>query len=210
MDVQGATVVKPYVEQAGVTFPVAVDTADVLGQAFGLKAIPVAIFVDEVGIVRLQGGGPGTALCAQIEDLLREPLTNLRGTAPRLPAARGAAELEKKIAADSNDWKSRVAFARVCTEAGRRSEAIAQLEAAAKLAPAESSVAFVWGLVLLQQGQQDAALNKLKQARDLDPDNWRIRKQIWAIESPDKFYTGKSPDYGWQSEQLQKEKKEKK
>ena len=210
MDVQGASVVKPYVEQAGVTFPVAVDTADVLGQAFGLKAIPVSIFVDEVGIVRLQGGGPSTELRAQIEELLREPRTNLRGTAPRLPAAWGAAELEKKIAADSNDWKSRVAFARACAEAGRRSEAIAQLEAAAKLAPAESSVAFVWGLVLLQQGQQDAALNKLKQARDLDPDNWRIRKQIWAIENPGKFYTGKSPDYGWQSEQLKKEKKEKK
>jgi len=50
-------------------------------------------------------------------------------------------------------------------------------------------------------------LSKLKQARDLDPDNWRIRKQIWAIEHPDKFYTGKSPDFNWQSEQLKKEKK---
>lgn len=60
---------------------------------------------------------------------------------------------------------------------------------------------------MLQQGRKDAALTKLKQARDLDPDNWRIRKQIWAIENPDKFYTGKSPDFGWQSEQLKKEKK---
>ena len=207
MDIQGATVVKPYVEKAGVTFPVAVDPADVLGQAFGLKAIPVSIFVDEVGIVRLQGGGPSTELRAQIEELLREPLTNLRGAAPRLPAALGTAELEQKIAADSNDWKSRVAFARACAEAGRRADAIAQLEAAAKLAPKESSVFFVWGLVLLQQGRQDAAVNKLKHARDLDPENWRIRKQIWAIENPDKFYTGKSPDFGWQSEQLKKEKK---
>src|SRR2546422_5796638 len=32
VDVQGAPVAKPYVQKAGVTFPVAVDTADVLGQ----------------------------------------------------------------------------------------------------------------------------------------------------------------------------------
>jgi len=207
VDVQGASVVKPYAEKAGVTFPVAVDTADVLGQAFGLKAIPVSIFVDEVGIVRLRGGGPSKELRGQIEDLLREPVTNLRGIAPQLAVAAPTAELERKVAASADDWRSRLALAQVYAGAGRFGDAIGNLEAAAKLEPAESSVPFVWGLVLLQQGQKDAALTKLKQARDLDPDNWRIRKQIWAIEHPDKFYTGKSPDFDWQSEQLKKEKK---
>lgn len=196
---------KPYVEKAGVAFPVAVDTADVLGRAFGLKAIPVSIFVDEVGIVRLQGGGPSKELLAQIEELLREPVTHLRGSGPQLGAA--TAELERNVAADAADWKSRVALARTYAETGRSDEAIAHLEAAARLKPTESSVPFVWGLVLLQRGQKDAALNKLKQARDVAPDNWRIRKQIWAIENPEKFYTGKSPDFGWQREQLKKEKK---
>ncbi|MCI0540680.1 MAG: hypothetical protein L0Z50_36230, partial [Verrucomicrobiales bacterium] len=46
------------------------------------------------------------------------------------------------------------------------------------------------------------ALVKLKKARDLDPDNWRIRKQIWTIEHPEKFYTQDSPDFGWQKEEL--------
>lgn len=207
MDVQGASVARPYVEKAGVTFPVAVDTADVLGQAFGLKAIPVSIFVDEVGIVRLRGGGPSGELLPQIEELLRERVTILRGALPQLPAAAALAELERKVAADSKDWKSRVALARTYAEARRFRAATSQLKAAAKLQPAESSVAFVWGLVLLQQGQKEAALTKLKQARDLDPDNWRIRKQIWAIENPDKFYTSESPDYSWQNEQLKREKK---
>jgi tetratricopeptide (TPR) repeat protein len=207
VDVQGASVAKPYVEKASVTFPVAVDTADVLGQTFGLKAIPVSIFVDEVGIVRLRGGGPGRELLAQIEELLKEPVTNLRGTAPQLAAAAARADLERKIAADAGDWRSRVALARMLSESGRSVEAVAHLEAAAKLQPAESGVYFVWGLVLLQQEQKDAALVKLKQARDLDADNWRIRKQIWAIENPDRFYSGNSPDFGWQKEQLTKERK---
>ena len=208
MDIQGAPVVKPYVEKAGAAFPVAVDTADVLGQAFGLKAIPVSIFVDEVGIVRLRGGGPSKELLAQIEDLLNEPLTNIRGTAPQLPVATATAELEQKVAASAGDWQSRLALARAYADAGRHADATAQLEAATKLKPGESSVPFTWGLVLLQEGKKPAGLEKLKHARDLDPDNWRIRKQIWAIENPDKFYTGESPDFGWQNEQLKKEKRQ--
>lgn len=31
----------------------------------------------------------------------------------------------------------------------------------------------------------------------LDQDNWIIRKQIWALEHPEKFYKGKV-DYDWQ------------
>ena len=36
----------------------------------------------------------------------------------------------------------------------------------------------------------------------LDPQNWNMRKQLWAIENPDKFYAG-DVDYGWQKEQVE-------
>ena len=65
--------VKPYTQKFGVTFPVAVDAADAFRQALGLKAIPVTFLVDEVGIIRLQGGGPNAAMFQQIEAVLREP-----------------------------------------------------------------------------------------------------------------------------------------
>lgn len=206
VDVQGPKVVKPYVEKFGVTYPVAVDTSDIFGQAFGLKAIPVTFLVDEVGIVRLHGGGPSPELLAQIEAILKEPQTSVRGESPQLPAAAMKADLEQKVASTPNDWKSRLALARICGEAGRYSEAVAQLVDAARLQPGEASIPFVWGLVLLHQGQKQAALLKLKQARDLDPENWRIRKQIWAIEHPEKFYNASSPDFGWQKEELAREK----
>ena len=35
----------------------------------------------------------------------------------------------------------------------------------------------------------------------LQPDNYIIRKQIWAVENPDRFYQGQV-DYAWQKEQL--------
>ena len=210
MDVQGPGVVTPYTQKFGVTFPVAVDTADVFGQAFGLKAIPVTFLVDEVGIIRLQGGGPNAALLRQIETVLEEPVTATRGAMPQLATARPKDELEKIVAHTPDNWRARLALARHYGATGRFVDAVSQLEAAAKLQPRESSIPFLWGLVLLNQHQKENALNKLKLARDLDPENWRIHKQIWAIEHPDKFYTRDSPDFGWQKEELAREKNTKK
>ena len=157
-------------------------------------------------MIRLRGEGPSRALLAQIEAILKEPQLSVRGKSPQLSAAGTKADLEQKVAATPSDWRSRLALARIHDEEGQPARAVAQLEAAAKLQPRDTSIAFVWALVLLHQGERNAALAKLKLARDLDPDNWRIRKQIWAIEHPEKFYTGDSPDYDWQNEQLSREK----
>ena len=43
-----------------------------------------------------------------------------------------------------------------------------------------------------------------RRGRDLDPGNYLIRKQIWAVENPDKFYNG-DVDYDWQREQTARE-----
>jgi tetratricopeptide (TPR) repeat protein len=197
--------VAPYVEKFGATFPVAVDTADVFGHAFGLKAIPVTFLVDEVGIIRLQGGGPSAGLLRQIEGILAEPLAQSRGTMPQLANVQSRSALETKIAGEPDDWRSRLALAQLYDASQMYSEAIAQLEAAARIQPREGAIPFLWGLVLLHRDQRENALIKLREARDLDPENWRIRKQIWAIEHPEKFYTKDSPDFGWQKEELERE-----
>ena len=148
------------------------------------------------------GDGPSPALMEQIEAILKAPQTSVRGQSPQLSAAVTRADLEKRLAATPDDWNSRLALARIFDDEGQAASAVSQLEAATKLRPRDSSIAFAWGLVLLHHGEKDAALVKWKQARDLDPENWRIRKQIWAIEHPEKFYTRDSPDFGWQNEEL--------
>ena len=40
-----------------------------------------------------------------------------------------------------------------------------------------------------------------RQAVALEPDNYVVRKQIWAVEHLDKFYQG-DVDYDWQREQM--------
>jgi len=49
----------------------------------------------------------------------------------------------------------------------------------------------------------DDAMVEWKKGRDLEPDNWVIRKQIWAVENPERFYDG-AVDTGWQLEQIER------
>ena len=65
---------------------------------------------------------------------------------------------------------------------------------------AGSNVRFREGLDLYRQGNVEEAMALWRQALALDPDNYIIRKQMWAVENPDRFYAG-DVDYRWQREQ---------
>ena len=206
MDVQGPEVVTPWIKKYGVTFPVAVDAADIFGAAFGLKAIPVSFLVDEVGIIRLQGGGPAAEFLARVEEILREPVSSVRGQLRPSATALSLEELRDR-AARQPDAAAHLALAQALERAGDYAASLAECETAARSQPADAMIPFTRGLVLLRQGKTNAALQQLTRARDLDSGNWRIRKQIWALEHPDKFYGGSGIDWDWQKQQIAREKK---
>jgi tetratricopeptide (TPR) repeat protein len=207
VDVQGAEAVVPWVKKYGATFPVAVDAADVFGEAFGLKAIPVSLLVDEAGIVRLQGGGPSKEFRAQVEEILREPVSSVRARTRESATALPLDELRARAARRPDDAGERLALAQALERAGDFAAALAECATAARLRPADAAIPFTHGLVLLRQGQTNAALAQFHRARGLDAGNWRIRKQIWALEHPEKFYGTNGIDWGWQKEQIAREKK---
>jgi hypothetical protein len=68
----------------------------------------------------------------------------------------------------------------------------------------EAIALFQQGTHAFRQGDTAAALGKWRNAMALAPDNLVIRKQIWAVENPDKFYSGTDVDYNWQREQFEK------
>lgn len=204
---QGPGVVTPWLKQYGVTFPVAVDSADVFGAAFGLKAIPVSFLVDEVGIIRLQGGGPSKEFLGQVEEILREPVSKVRGQTQESATALSLDELRVRALRRPDDTIARLALAQALERTGDFAAALAECEAAARSRPAEAMIPFTHGLVLLRQGMTNQALAQFTRARDLDSGNWRIRKQIWALEHPEKFYGSQGIDWDWQKEQMAREKK---
>ena len=56
---------------------------------------------------------------------------------------------------------------------------------------------FQEGIRLYRQGLEADALVKWKEGMALEPDNLVIRKQIWAVEHPERFYASDKVDYAW-------------
>ncbi len=65
----------------------------------------------------------------------------------------------------------------------------------------EANEIFREGLELYRAGRTGEALTRWRQGLELNPDNYLISKQIWAVENPERFYEG-DVDYNWQQEQL--------
>jgi len=160
IDFQGPELPRPYVEQANATFTTVLDAENVLGDLFGFKAIPNAIFVDEAGVIRYTKYGGFE---------IRKP--EFRQLAERFAASPDLDELRQQ-AEDPTGFES--------TEAQEH---------------------YRRGLQLYSQGDVPAALAEWCQGVALEPDNWIIRKQVWAIENPDRFYAG-DVDFDWQREQI--------
>lgn len=55
----------------------------------------------------------------------------------------------------------------------------------------------------VRRDDRDEAIRLLKRAYPLEPDNYIIRKQLWAIEHPERFYAG-DIDFDWQKQQLER------
>ncbi len=62
---------------------------------------------------------------------------------------------------------------------------------------------FAEGAALYHGGRTEDALVVWREALALDPDNFLIRSQIWAVENPERFYP--AVDRDWQELQLLKE-----
>lgn len=68
----------------------------------------------------------------------------------------------------------------------------------------EADLRFALGSHLLARGERTGAVAEWRKALELDPQNWIIHKQIWAVEHPEAFYSG-PVDYDWQKSELERE-----
>ena len=68
----------------------------------------------------------------------------------------------------------------------------------------DASIRFRRGQELYRQGRAAEAMEQWREAAALEPTNWIIRKQIWAVEHPERFYDG-AVDFDWQKEQIARE-----
>lgn len=67
----------------------------------------------------------------------------------------------------------------------------------------EAQELFQKASIAVKTGDRQEAVKLLKVAYTLEPDNHIIRKQLWALEHPERFYDGEI-DHKWQRDQLER------
>jgi tetratricopeptide (TPR) repeat protein len=167
MEHGGAELAKPFVEQAGATFPTVADEQGETIKLFDMRVVPNGVLVDEQGIVRYaKFGGFSIENVEDVAAVERFLSTGEPGPSPELEVPYTLDRSERELV----DTKLRLG--RLLESLGRRDEALVEWQAALRL----------------------------------DPENFVIRKQIWAVRYPKRFHP--EIDWDWQDEQLQREREQ--
>ena len=208
MDGGGVEQPRAFVEQSGVTFPTFLDASGLLFRLYDFSAVPNGVYVDEAGIIRFQ---LFTGFSVEREDIIQQLETLLAtpmGDVPPAPTvAQQAFEIEvllEQAAADSDNPDMQLALAEACLQEGESARAAESFARALDLDSESANAAFGLGTALHQLGQTREALDAWRRALEIEPDNFIIRKQIWRVNNPEKFYP--VVDYDWQKVQLAAEK----
>jgi tetratricopeptide (TPR) repeat protein len=199
IDIQGADAARPYVKKAGVKYTALVDENNVLGKLFGVNYVPLHYIIDEFGIYRMKERDP-----QKITDFLDQEKVDMRLVVKTsdAPDMYDVKRLKEIVDWDPDNANAHLMLGDALIQQGKYQEGISEYRKAVDLSPESPEGLFRIGRTLLRQDREKQALVELKKAWELDKGNWIIRKQIWAIEHPEKFYDGKV-DYDWQKVQIE-------
>ncbi|MDQ6674222.1 MAG: tetratricopeptide repeat protein [Chloroflexota bacterium] len=191
-------------------FPTVVDSAGQLGRLFDFDVVPNGLFVDEQGIVRfIHIGGfdiRRPEVSPQMDALLESDYSSGAHASAALTLRQEPLDVELlrvELAGDPLNAGLHFALGETLLREGRLAEAETSLARAAELDPSDWSARFGLGTALYQQGHTTDALASWRAALVLDPPNFTVRKQIWMVEHPEKFYP--TIDFDWQKGQLERE-----
>ena len=210
MDGQGTAVVKPFIEQARVEFPVVVDSVDCLWSLLGFDFIPNGYYIDERGVIRyLKVGGFDVRDSINrkiIEDLVSDKWAKhpIRiHEKPKMSFQKEVNELKRQVKASTRGFEKRLRMCELLVKTDQYKKAMREYDAILAAQPKNTRALFARGAVALRLRKIQEALSFWRRAFSLEPNNWVIRKQLWALEYPERFYP--SIDHNWQNEQIRRD-----
>lgn len=185
----------------------ALDSRNLIIQMLDLKTVTNGWLIDENGILRwrhLHGFRlqrpemweiAERLVSADLGEVIANP--GVRQESLEIESVRG------ELAADPDNPDLLFLLAEILSQAGGTEEAIDTYRRVADLDPRNSSALYAIGSLQASKGRKDEAAATWRQALDRDPLNFTLRKQIWRLEYPDRFYP--DIDMKFQVQQILKE-----
>jgi hypothetical protein len=182
LDAGGADAAGPWIDAAHPEHPALVDQGHRLGELLGIDNVPMAVWIDEAGILVRppEIAHPGRNM---LREMMREH--GIPQDAPQyvldmlVETAKIRVEPERYAAA-LRDWAQK----------GGESDFALSPEAVVERSrprPTEASAAaahFELGQHFHAAGELDAARAHFRESHRLDPANWTFRRQAWSFEDP--------------------------
>jgi hypothetical protein len=169
-----------WIDAAAPTHPALIDTRHVTGELFGFVNIPMAVWIDEAGMLVRPAESAAIERSPlrdmEIPDGLDERLTRTLAEAKAIP------DHSHEYRAAIVDWVEHGAESRFALDADEvvaRSRPVGDDEARA-------AACFELGQHLRGEVGDDAAVPWWREAHRLDPGNWTYKRQAWTlVTTPD-------------------------
>lgn len=202
-----ADAARDFTREAGCTFPMALDSRNLLNAVLGVKTVTNAFLLNEEG-----------RLCWQHLHGFRVQRPEMRAMAERVVegdledfvANPGVAQESLEVEAiraglvDCPDDPSfLVMLADALGREGRYNDALTTYERVLELEPRNSTAHYARGSLLLAASRKDEAIAAWRRGLEADPMNFTLRKQIWMVQFPERFYP--TIDMRFQVEQIKRE-----
>jgi hypothetical protein len=175
LDTGGAAAAKPFVDKADPQHPSLLDEAHVLDELLGIINVPMAVWIDEMGVLVR----PAHAAHVQVSALRDAPIPD------NLPERIRDTLVEvKKMRVDAEGYRAALMD---WAERGAESPyALTPEQVIAKSQPrpnehAQAAASFELGQHLWRSGARDAAVHWFREAHRLHPENWTYKRQAWTF-----------------------------
>jgi hypothetical protein len=168
LDSRGNEAAGPWIERASPTYPCLVDRTHLVADLYGFVNVPMAVWIDEQGMV-VRGPEP-----AGTTDAFRQ--MDRTGYSMPEEARNELRSIRSRYMAAIHDWVQQGPASRFAqaAPAGHPSNLRRALPR------------FMLGQFLFQQGNHAEATSLIEEALAIAPESWAIRRQAWALEDPAK------------------------
>lgn len=198
---------REFTKQAGCTFPMALDSRNLLNAILGVKTVTNAILLDEEGRLRWQHLH-GFRLARPEMYAMAERVVD--GDLEEFVASPGVKQesleveaIRAELADRPDDPDYLLMLGDALGREGRGDEAIEAYRRVLQFRPTNPTAHYAIGSVLLSQGKKEEGIAAWRKGLEADPMNFTLRKQIWMVQFPERFYP--EIDMRFQVEQIRKE-----